>query len=65
MAKGSRSGGKSASSSGGRWVMKKTNTGRYVSSGERSAAARARVSADKKRGAKTAEWIVNLSRGRG
>lgn len=37
-------------------------TGRFVSRSERAAAARARVSADKKRGAVTAPWIVELAR---
>ncbi len=37
------------------------NTGRYVSQAERSAAARARVSADKKRGVETESWIVALA----
>lgn len=36
--------------------------GRSVSQSERAAAARARVSADKKRGAVTAPWIVELAR---
>lgn len=38
-------------------------TGRYVTRTERVAAARARVSADKKRNVKTEAWIVELSRG--
>lgn len=35
--------------------------GRSVSQRERVAAARARVSADKKRGATTATWIIELA----
>lgn len=47
----------SRSASSGRFVVRGP-----VSEGERVAAARARVSADKKRGATTAEWIVELAR---
>lgn len=36
-------------------------TGRNVGPAERAAAARARVSADKKRGVTTAPWIVDLT----
>lgn len=36
-------------------------TGREVSQGERIAAARARVAADKKRNVITEEWIVELA----
>lgn len=36
-------------------------TGRYVSHGEKVAAARARVAADKKRNVTTAPWIIALA----
>jgi len=42
-------------------VSRSTVSGRVVSSTERVAAARARVSADKKRGATTEDWIVKLA----
>jgi hypothetical protein len=38
------------------------SSGRYVSQAERIAAARARVTADAKRGVKTATWIVDLAK---
>lgn len=37
------------------------SAGRFVSQAERAAAARARVSADRKRGVQTAAWIVELA----
>jgi len=51
-----------ASSVTGRVVNRSAASGRSVSQPERAAAARARVSADKKRGAVTASWIVKLAR---
>lgn len=49
-------------SSADRSVSRSAASGRYVvSQPERIAAARARVSADKKRGAVTARWIVDLA----
>lgn len=44
-------------------VSRSAVTGRFVTQTERVAAAKARVSADKKRNVKTADWIVALSRG--
>jgi hypothetical protein len=38
------------------------SSGRYVSQAERVAAARARVTADSKRGVTTAPWIVDLAK---
>jgi hypothetical protein len=44
-----------------RGVPPRSGTREAVSRDERAAAARARVSADKKRGVTTADWIVQLA----
>lgn len=46
--------------SGGR-SSRSAVSGRHVSQTERTAAARARVSADRKRGVDTEQWIVDLA----
>jgi hypothetical protein len=42
--------------------FRSASSGRFVSRAERVAAARARVTADSKRGVETATWIVDLAK---
>lgn len=49
-------------SSGQKKVFRSSATGRLISENARIAAARARVTADKKRGVETDQWIVDIAK---
>lgn len=51
-----------AKSDGQKRVFRSAATGRLISENARIAAARARVTADRKRGVETDQWIVDIAR---